>query len=665
MESQPSTSYSTCRQFEFPEILLATDNFDQSLVIGQGGFGKVYKGKVLIGSSPVAAAIKRLDSMSTQGAEEFWAEVEMLSKLRHCHLVSLFGYCNYEKEKILVYEYIPNRTLEDHLHKLCTPLSWHQRLKICIGAARGLDYLHTGTGIEIGVIHRDIKTSNILLDDSWAAKISDFGLSRISPTNQPSTYVNTLVKGTFGYFDPNYFTTGRLTRKSDVYAFGVVMLEVLCRKRAVDRSLDDEQWGLVTWAQDYIKEGNLKHIIDSDIRGQISTKHLKEFARIADRCLLGNPKQRPTMFEVVVSLDSVMNGRSSLPATGKTVFGRVLDLFPLPSNGENSADADSKLSNSSKGNTTNASDTIGADNKHFTIPIPSIKVFKFDDLKFATRNFRQDLLLGREGFGQVFLGWVDKNTFTPSTEGSGIAVAVTRYSEVRPEWKTVVTVLGRLAHPNVIRLLGYSNDKKPQSFLVYEHMQNQNFGHFLFGDVAGPLSWGTRLMIMIGVARGLAYMHSLKDQVIHRDLKPSNILLDEDFNAKLGAFEWARIGPETGETYIITSLAGTLGYLDPEYVKTGRLRVSSDIYSFGVVLLETLSGRPILEHKFNLVEWASPFIASRNKLKKIMDPRLEKKYPIKGAFECATLALRCLAKGRDRPSSEEVLRSLEQIYFNK
>nr|KAJ0195452.1 hypothetical protein LSAT_V11C700367130 [Lactuca sativa] len=336
MESQPSTSYSTYRQFEFPEILLATDNFDQSLVIGQGGFGKVYKGKVLIGSSPVAAAIKRLDSMSTQGAEEFWAEVEMLSKLRHCHLVSLFGYCNYEKEKILVYEYIPNRTLEDHLHKLCTPLSWHQRLKICIGAARGLDYLHTGTGIEIGVIHRDIKTSNILLDDSWAAKISDFGLSRISPTNQPSTYVNTLVKGTFGYFDPNYFTTGRLTRKSDVYAFGVVMLEVLCRKRAVDRSLDDEQWGLVTWAQDYIKEGNLKHIIDSDIRGQISTKHLKEFARIADRCLLGNPKQRPTMFEVVVSLDSVMNGRSSLPATGKTVFGRVLDLFPLPSNGENS-----------------------------------------------------------------------------------------------------------------------------------------------------------------------------------------------------------------------------------------------------------------------------------------------------------------------------------------
>ncbi|KAI3496957.1 hypothetical protein L1887_39335 [Cichorium endivia] len=302
------------------------------------------------------------------------------------------------------------------------------------------------------------------------------------------------------------------------------------------------------------------------------------------------------MAEVVVCLDSLLTLQqkidSSLQATGKTIFGRVLDMFPFPSNGENSAEGDSNLSSNGKGNTRNAGDTIGDDNKHSTIPIPSLKVFEYDDLKRATRNFRQDLLLGREGFGQVFLGWVDRNTFTPSTEGSGIAVAVTRYSEARPEWKTVVTVLGRLAHPNIIRLLGYCNDKKPQCFLVYEHMQNQNFGHFLFGDVAGPLSWGTRLMILIGVARGLAYMHSLKDRFIHRDLKPSNILLDEDFNAKLGAFEWATIGPETGDTYIVTSLAGTLGYIDPEYVKTGRLRVGSDIYSFGVVLLETLTGRP-------------------------------------------------------------------------
>ncbi|PWA60605.1 protein kinase-like domain, Concanavalin A-like lectin/glucanase domain protein [Artemisia annua] len=151
-------------------------------------------------------AIKRLDSTSAQGATEFWAEVDMLSMLWHCNLVSLIGYCNENKEMILVYEYMSNGTLEDHLHKLC--------------AARALHYLHTGTDTQQGVIHHDMKSSNILLDRKWAAKLSDFGLSKISPIDTPLTFVNTLVKGTFGYFDPEYFLTGRLTRKSDVFSFG-------------------------------------------------------------------------------------------------------------------------------------------------------------------------------------------------------------------------------------------------------------------------------------------------------------------------------------------------------------------------------------------------------------------------------------------------------------
>nr|XP_043635303.1 probable receptor-like protein kinase At5g38990 [Erigeron canadensis]XP_043635304.1 probable receptor-like protein kinase At5g38990 [Erigeron canadensis] len=292
-----------CCQVKYDEILLATYNFDESLVVGKGGFGKVYKGKISIGTAHVDVAIKRLDLMSNQGATEFWAEVEMLSKLRHVHLVSLIGYCNYEKEMILVYEYMPHGTLEDHLHELHTPLSWIDRLKICIGAARGLDYLHTGTGIEVGVIHRDVKTSNILLHESWAAKISDFGLARVGPTNQPSTYVNTSVKGSFGYIDPNYFATGKLTRKSDVYAFGVVLFEVLCQKRPLDESFE---CGLATWVKESIKEGSLKQIVYSGIRNEIPPKCLKEFARIGERCLDSHPNQRPTMSEVVFSLESLL-----------------------------------------------------------------------------------------------------------------------------------------------------------------------------------------------------------------------------------------------------------------------------------------------------------------------------------------------------------------------
>ncbi|MFS7965888.1 putative protein kinase RLK-Pelle-CrRLK1L-1 family [Helianthus anomalus] len=266
-ESEPSTSVSSsssssssssvqwsqpCRLFEFGEILSATENFDESLVIGRGSFGKVYKGNFKNGSTPFVSAVKRLDTMSNQGAPEFWTEVEMLPNLRHCHLVCL---------------------IELIQHRLGTSLSWCHRLKICIGVARGLEYLHTGPGVKFGIIHRDVKSSNVLLDESWAAKVSDFGLSKIK--NQASTHVSTLIKGTFGYLDPYYLTTGRLTPKSDVYSFGVLLLEVLCRKKAADTSFE---FGIAAWAQESIKEGRLKDIVDSDIKGEISSKCLKQFA---------------------------------------------------------------------------------------------------------------------------------------------------------------------------------------------------------------------------------------------------------------------------------------------------------------------------------------------------------------------------------------------------
>ncbi|KAM0044887.1 putative protein kinase RLK-Pelle-CrRLK1L-1 family [Helianthus debilis subsp. tardiflorus] len=248
-------------------------------------------------------AIKRLDSDSNQGAPEFWAEIEMLTNLRHCNLVSLIGYCNENSEMILVYEFMPHGTLHDHLHRYVTSLSWVQRLKISIGAARGLHYLHTGTSTQHGVIHRDVKSSNILLDNEYGAKISDFGLSKIGPTNTSGAYVNTLVRGTFGYLDPEYFLTGRLTRKSDVFAFGVVLFELLCGRPALDRSLDKDECSLAKWAHESIEKGKVYEIIDFNIKSQIIPKSLKEFVMIADRCLSSESKRRPTMAEILVALE--------------------------------------------------------------------------------------------------------------------------------------------------------------------------------------------------------------------------------------------------------------------------------------------------------------------------------------------------------------------------
>ncbi|KAM7473794.1 hypothetical protein LguiB_021037 [Lonicera macranthoides] len=298
-----------CRHFSLDHILLATNNFDDALIIGHGGFGKVYKG--VIDDGTVTVAIKRLSPTSKQEAPQFWTEVELLSKFRHSHLVSLIGYCNNRDDMMLVYQYMACGSLADHLYKLgpngnnSLTLSWVQRLKICIGAAQGLDYLHTGTGIHDRVIHRDLKSSNILLDDSWAAKVSDIGLSKIGPANQSaSSHVSTNVKGTFGYVDPEYLVTHRLTRKSDVYSFGVVLLEVLSGRRAVDLNRCEEQWGLAGWAKECIKKGELDQIIDPNSSWEILPNSLTAFVKIADHCLHYRSKKRPTMAEVVASLES-------------------------------------------------------------------------------------------------------------------------------------------------------------------------------------------------------------------------------------------------------------------------------------------------------------------------------------------------------------------------
>ncbi|MBA0845562.1 hypothetical protein Goarm_000064, partial [Gossypium armourianum] len=252
-----------CKCFTLAEIQAATNNFDHAFVIGRGGFGNVYKG--FIKGIKCEVAIKRLKSESQQGTREFWTEIQLLSQLRYVNLVSLIGYCNDNNEKILVYEYMTNGTLRDHLYNTeKAPLTWKQRLEICIGAARGLDYLHSGAVHR--VIHRDIKSTNILLDEEYVAKVSDFGLSkmsRISTTNDP---IRTVVKGTFGYMDPEYYRRQQLTEKSDVYSFGVVLFEVLFARPAVDSKLEYSQISLANWARKCIGNESIDESIDSFLK---------------------------------------------------------------------------------------------------------------------------------------------------------------------------------------------------------------------------------------------------------------------------------------------------------------------------------------------------------------------------------------------------------------
>ncbi|KAJ0832089.1 putative transferase, protein kinase RLK-Pelle-RLCK-VIIa-2 family [Helianthus annuus] len=705
-ENKKPLSLSTehlCRRFLLSEMQLATNSFDQSMIIGKGGFGNVYRGVMDDGATMVA--IKRLDSSSKQGASEFWTEIKMLSRFQHSNLVSLIGYCDEFDEMIVVYEYISGGNLAERLHKVKgssqKSLSWVDRLKICIGAARALDYLHTGTGIRHHIIHRDVKSSNILLDGNFTAKVSDFGLSKISQMDQGCTHVSTDVKGSFGYFDPSYFLTRRLTKKSDVYSFGVVLLEVLCGRPAVDPNLVENDLGLVGWAQRFIKEGTSNHIIDpslmalspcSRMKAQIMPNCLKAFVELADKCLQTRPKDRPTMGEVVIALEAalalqergvllVVSNPNSYIKSGKIItLSRMLqnmlhvkslirrvmrDVEPL---GKKKRQKRWCLpSTFSDNEDLQSGDTF----QQVKVAGSGLKIFSLDGLKNATRNFSDDMVLGEGAFGKVYKGWVEQETYVPTKLGFGIPVAVKKLNidghQGFEEWQAEVKLLSELRHPNVARLLGYCSEDM-ELLLVYEFMHKGSLEDNILKQRFGEtLSWSRRIKIMIGTAKGIAYLHSGENQIIFRDLKTSNILLDQDFNAKIADFGLAIHGPINGETHLITQVLGTYGYAAPEYVETGYLNGMNDIYAFGVVLLETLTGLRVFDKtrpksEQDLVQWARPMLPKKKKLMTIVDPSLGHDYPPEAIYQCAKLILKCTqTEPKDRPCIEQVLRILEKI----
>ncbi|GFY86923.1 malectin/receptor-like protein kinase family protein [Actinidia rufa] len=715
-----------CRRFSLAEILSVTNNFDDDLVVGCGGFGKVYKAVIDGGETnggETSVAIKRLNLKSRQGADEFWTEIEMLSNLRHTHLVILIGYCDERSEMILVYEYMEYGTLADHLYKinpdgnvtsLCH-LSWEQRVNICIGAARGLDYLHTGT--RHGIIHRDVKSTNILLDKDWVSKISDFGLCKTGSTTHSRTHVSTDVKGTFGYLDPEYFLTRRLTKKSDVYAFGVVMLEVLCGRPAVVSRIDEDQRSLVLWAQQCMKEKTLDQIIHPFLRDQITPKRLMMFAEVAIKCLHSRPKGRPTMADVVVSLECslasddasdehcrVSSSEEEEEEVDINVSGAVdeqideniqeYDALPVASITSTSTsppvqyNENSHRQKRSKGKFSKViqrsivflakgmdgwkkndfhseQSSLGSFSNSGRMHWDNVRYqyrrFSITEIRKATNDFHERLKIGEGDFSKVYRGRIDDGTQVAIKRLKGSGSKIQTQSHLRSEIQTQ----SQLRHVHIVSLIGYCNDVG-NLVLVYNYMLNGSLHNHLYptdSEHRDPLPWEKRLEICIGAARGLQYLHSeTTHAIVHRDIKPTNILLDDNWVAKVTDFE-----VDKGLAYkpvTTTLVCGNIGYLDPEYYLCARLTKKSDVYAFGMVLLEVLCARKPYDYSLDedqkpLVRWFGTCVRRRT-IDQVIDPYLVGRIAPDCLREFVSIAWKCvLERGAERPSMDEVVGNLQ------
>ncbi|GMJ00676.1 PBS1-Like 26 [Hibiscus trionum] len=318
--------------FTFRELATATNNFRRECLIGEGGFGRVYKGK--LDKTSQVVAVKQLDRNGFQGNREFLVEVMMLSFLHHPNLVNLIGYCSDGDQRLLVYEYMPLGSLEDHLFDVRPrrkPLDWYTRMKIAFGASKGLEYLHDKANPP--VIYRDMKCSNILLDGEFNARLSDFGLAKLGPVGDKS-HVSSRVMGTYGYCAPEYQRTGRLTVKSDVYSFGVVLLELITGRRVIDTTRPYQEQNLVAWAAPMFKvSSRFTQLADPLLKGDFPKKGLHQAVAVAAMCLREDAAVRPPMNDVVSAL-SFLGNVPPVATTDASSSDPCLESDPLHATGE-------------------------------------------------------------------------------------------------------------------------------------------------------------------------------------------------------------------------------------------------------------------------------------------------------------------------------------------
>ncbi|KAI4311383.1 hypothetical protein MLD38_036286 [Melastoma candidum] len=709
------------RILSYSELYIGSKGFSEDEVLGSGGFGKVYR--AVLPSDGTVVAVKCLAEKGERFERTFAAELVAVAHLRHRNLVRLRGWCVYEDRLLLVYDYMPNRSLDrvlfrrlDNLSPTAT-LGWERRRNIVGGLAAALNYLHGQ--LETQIIHRDVKTSNVMLDSQFNARLGDFGLARWlehefeyqhqTATNSRTTSRNsyqqfhladtTKMGGTIGYLPPESFQKQSFaTAKSDVFSFGIVVLEVASGRRAVDISYPEDKIVLLDWVRRMSDQRKLLEAADPRLPdGSFGLSDMERVIHLGLLCTLHNPQSRPTMKWVVEALSGDVSGKlPSLPSfqsqplyislssssdTSRSTTANVRSSITSTTMCSNSAatfyvSAHTDTIYESAEKEVKDSEVSSTDgpvprrvSANFVVETP--REISYKELASATDNFADSRRVAELDFGTAYHGYLNNNRHILVKR-----LGMTKCPALVARFSNELHNLGRLRHRSLVQLRGWCTDQG-EMLVVYDYSSNLLLSHCLFhhadrGKIASHtfLRWRKRYNIVKSVASAILYLHEEWDeQVIHRNITSSAIILDPDMNPRLSSFALAEFLTRNDHEHHAAhntrekSLRGIFGYLAPEYVESGEATPMNDIYSFGVVILEVVTGQMAVDFRRPealLVRKVRELEARRKTLTELVDIRLKEEYDPLQLKRLVELGIACTRSDpKLRPNIRQIISVLD------
>ncbi|XP_028759771.1 receptor like protein kinase S.2-like [Neltuma alba] len=695
------------RIFSFAELFIGSNGFSEDHVLGSGGFGRVYKA-VLPSDGTVVAVKCCLAEKGQQFEKTFAAELAAVAHLRHKNLVRLRGWCVHEDQLYLVYDYMPNLSLDRILFRRpenpnADPLGWGRRGKIIKGLAAALYYLHEQ--LETQIIHRDVKTSNVMLDSQYNARLGDFGLARwleheleYHPSRKTSTKVDpfrlaetTRIGGTIGYLPPESFQKKSIaTSKSDVFSFGIVVLEVASGRRAIDLAYPDDKIILLDFVRRLSDEGKLLAAGDTRLPdGSYKLAEMEHFLHIGLLCTLHEPQSRPSMKWIVEALCDISSPLPALPSfhshplyitlsspsdtslsstnASSTVTENVSTITNYSSSNYVTANGRTIYMTAEDRNSGISSAKSMYRHKSFPV-VEAPREISYKELALATDHFSESRKVAELDFGTAYYGILE-DRYHVMVKRLGMKTC----PALRERFSNELRNLARLRHRNLVQLRGWCTEQG-EMLVVYDYSATRLLSHHLLHhdnhrDGRSVLQWHHRYGIIKSLASAILYLHEeWEEHVIHRNITSSAVVLEPDMNPRLSSFALAEFLTRNEHGHHVIkdtskSVRGIFGYMSPEYIESGEATSAADVYSFGVVVLEVISGQMAVDFRqpeVLLVKKVHEFETRKRPLEDLADRRLNGEYNYKELMRLVKLGIACTRSDpQSRPSMRQIVSILD------